>query len=840
MKLTAIRANVEWSNVSSVSNYYSDNAGFVALSSKTSSRHEGFTNLFGSTGNTSVFTENADGTVSLQTRQSSQSNINNFGGKTTFENSYRSEGNFVSTTETSSGKAFSSTQFGQNTASRSFKRSSKSLRFAHSGETTQGTTGKSSSSYSTAGDTYGSQTGVTVRASASFTASRRTTQTIDFNSTISATTKKSNRVGGVSRTERFLTTVDDVRQVSQTNGVTPNNDVENETPAATTLTIEEHRLRKRTSYTGSYTTYSYEAVVPSTEASESTVTLTNKSLFESTFTYTQNVTTWTTYSSKTVTSFMPDQSGESFYDTAETTQQAVTSLYASGGVLGWVPLESCTGWTSTQFNATDLTSSISIYFDYLPNRTAHTDSIEAASNDNENLTWHNLSQLYEEEEGETSESITFTYSTSDLTNIVETDSTITGNFSFGKTTEISTAYSTTSDSYYDYTNLSTGTRISYVQTFITDSVDGVVTTTAADFCRDTTATSTYYEYSSELSSETKQTFADTSARDIGFFKAGFNGSYSTTYINFDREFFPFFSVISPLGGFSHSMISRKWGGLNGFQQRLESTRTDAIKGIPEISFTDQYITTFSSDVEDVSDRPTTVDVTTSFGTTTTDTTDSYFTTTTFTSNVDGNKIETTEYSMPLYDTSYKLNRYYTYIQTSEDAKYVADSSSFLSTDNRLSVTNTRSQIFKLETEVSAPSFSYSSELFGVRELSTFGEVTTREIPGFTSLSTYPRLGEAFVDTEGTLFITCMPHDRDFDPSIFTGTASTDYITFDFSESNVISSSMPKHKILRLKNTHGLLKQRPGMDYPDGEFGSSPLGERIYFGGEQYPYPSPYR
>jgi hypothetical protein len=282
------------------------------------------------------------------------------------------------------------------------------------------------------------------------------------------------------------------------------------------------------------------------------------------------------------------------------------------------------------------------------------------------------------------------------------------------------------------------------------------------------------------------------------------------------------------------LISKKWGGLNGFQKRSVSTRSDAVTGIPEINFTDQYITTFTDTVEDVSRKYTTVARTTSVGSTTTNTTDSFYTTTTFSSGVTGNKIEDTEYSLQLYDTTYKLNRYYTYIPTSGSLKYVASDSSFESTDNdEISVTNTSSQILKMGTETSDRSFSYSSKLFGVRKISEFGTVTTREIPGFGSLSTVPRFGEGFVDTEGTLFLTGRPLDRDFDPSIFTGTADTDYITFDLAASYVISSTMPKHKILRLKNTHGLIKGQNAFEYVGfEEFGSSPVGLRYYFAGDQ--------
>jgi len=830
-KLNAIRANVGWTNFSSVSNYFSDNAGFEGLSSIREETLDS-PNGEGKTLKTSVKTEDTAGTVSNYTEISTQSLTNNFGGKTTFSAKQTSNGNFKFTNQEGSGKDYTSDSFGNHTQSQSYDKSTKSDRFAQSSESIGETTFKSSSATDAAGTTLGLPTGFTIKDSGSYTKSIKRTYSSIYNSTITAGTTKSSRVGGKSETRKFLTTVDGERTTSQTNSIFPNTGEADDSPAAVTQTQPTSRIRSQRSSSGTSTTYSYKARVQDTFVSNSTITLINESLFESIFTYTQDVTTYTTFSTYSATSYQPTNLTNSFYNTADTTQSVVSTFYVDGGVAGYIPLDSLNDWVTTQFPASDLVTSISYWNEYLPNRNAHEHSIEAESTANDTVTYYYDSLVFYPDEPDSSDRTTFTYTTESLTDIITTDSTITGQFSFGKTSEIVTAYSTSEDAYFNYTNLSTDTVISYIQTIAVSDVDEVVTTTAGDICLDTTTTSTYYNYSSDVSSETKKTYAVTDSRQIAFFKADDDASYSSTYLVIERSAFPFFSVAGELGGYSNSLISRKWGGLNGFQKREVSTRSDAVTGIPTIDFTDQFITTGSRVVTDVSTINSVVNTTTSFGPITTATQDSFQTTTTFTSGVTGNKIEETEYELPLYDTSYKLNRYYTYIPTSGSFNYVAGETSFFSTNNEFSVTNTRSQIFKTNTALTDNTFSYSSLLFGIRKTKGFGDVTTREIPNLSRLKSVPGFGEIFVDTEGTLFLTGRPLDRDFDPSIFTGTEDTDYITFDLAASHVISSTMPKHKILRLKNTHGLIKGQDAFEYTGEEYGSSPIGQRYYFNGEQ--------
>lgn len=834
-KLNAIRANVGWTNVSSVSNYYSDIGNFQGYKSSFVSTTETNSRTSVVTRETTVG-EDANGFITRQKTQVSNATSYTYG-NTSFTSQQSGESNFLSSTLSYSGSNFSSLTNGNDTHTRSFSVEQESNRFNHSStrsSTLIESSGASSSFTATAQGNGGTvQVGNQYTRSGSSSGSSSTYLSSSFNQTTLATTRKGEFQSGFSGSTTYTRFNTDGSRETALSTTTFGNSGETDTFFSTLNTRESSAIRSSVSSTGTSTTYSYSASSPDTFLSTLTSILTNESNFDSTFSYTFKSTTWSTSTTYQATSFQPSNLTTSYYTTDET-QQIVSSFYQAGNVYGYVPLDSLDVGVTFDFDVSNLTSSISHWDGYLPNRNIHSQEIIVESDANDQLTWYQYSQIFGP--GGDSTTITrFTYTTQTLTNIVESATPIFGNFSFGKTSSISTNYVTQTDAYLDFTNLSTSTYTSFINTIITSSLSDVKTASAQDIGDFTTGIDTTYRYSSEISSSTKEDFFRTTSRQIGFFDAGNSATYTSTFFAIERSAYPFFRVVAEGYFFTKSLISKLWGGLNGFQ--IETSKK--ITGIPTIDFTDQYITTGSRVVTDVSTVDTVVNTTTSFGPTTTFTQDSFQTTTTFTSGVTGNKIEETEYELPLYDTSYKLNRYYTYIPTSGSFNYVAGESSFFSTNNQFSVTNTRSQIFKTSTALTDNTFSYSSLLFGLRKEKAFGDVTTREIPGFLNLSSIPTGGEDFIDTEGTLLITADAIDRDFDPSIFTGTSSGDYITFDFSASSVISSTMPKHQILRLKNTHGAIKLQDGYEY-FGEF-YGPVGERYYVGGfNQFPAISGFR
>ena len=828
-KLSAIRANIGYINESSVSDYYSDKVNFEGLSSVSSSVNTvGYTE---SDKKTTFLGEDQYGTVSNQSRKNYFTKTGN--SKRSFTNEMESYGGFKSTTKTSSGEA--GTTF-THTETNSYSRESKNDRFNHSTEALSTAENSFTRSFSFSRTSPYGNLGETFQRSLSQVKTTRRTTTETFNSTMYGFSSGGTGNSGSSSTRIFLTRDSDNNIVLTQTQTADGGAIEYQpyTDPITTNTKESSRIRERVRRTISYSQGTSEAAIPETSTTESTATVINKSLYESEFTYTQKVTTWTQSSTYAAAHFEPSYSTESFYDTEGTTQIVVSSFYQVGSVIGYVPLDSLTGWVTTQISVSDLTSSISYYDGYLPNRDQHEKVIVAGSNDNQNLSWHDYSQVYGEDSYNTSESITYSYRTEEKNNIIVTELPTQGNFHFGKTSEMSTQYTTETVKTTDYTNLEEGTIISYIQTFVTDTLDGLVTANVEEICQATTSNSTFYIYSSDADSYTKQTLALTTSRDIGFFAAGNNGSYTSTYFVIKRDIFPFFGFGRPNRGGKESLISIKWGGFDAFQTGTNSTK---ITGIPEINFTDQYITAFTGEVTDVSLKQTVEQVQTSYGSTMVDTQDDYLTTTTFLSQVIGQTITETDYTLQLYDNSYKLNRYFTYIPVNDTLRYMSDDSSFESTDNNdLSVTHTLSQILAMGTDATDITKSYSKKLLGIRKKGQFGSVVTRESPYFGQLNLgKPLGGEIFVSSAGTIFVTGDQIDRDFDPTIFTGTESTDYLTFDLDASNVISSTITSNIILKMKNTHGLIKGQDAYEYVNyGQYGGNlaPVGERYFFGAYQ--------
>ena len=848
-KLRAARVNVGYTNVSSVSDYYSDNADFVGLKS-TSYRDNGASNRTDKVSRTTIKTENTNGLVTQETSKESYKNINTFGGVTSFTNSGKTESDFLLTTGSKTFLNYTSASLNNYVQSRNISRGSTSNRMLRSSSST-GSTSFSASQYSSKLSRANPDnpndlrnTGYTLSGNTTGYTKKTVTYSSLSNTTIQATSSKFEYSIITRSTHQFLITDDQGAGTSQTDYNGDNGDDDDVSPTPVTDTRNMPRTRRATTL-GTYAETSYSARVPSTFVSESTVTLTNKSNLESTFSYTLNVTTWTESSTFEASTFEPTNFTVETVDMDDSTQQVVSSIYELGGVRGYIPLNSLDGIT-LNFDGSDLTSSFSIFESYLPDRNAHSEKIEVGSNENDVLTYEAYSYVpYPDGTYSSSTSTVFTYTTQTLSNIVTTETTISGSFSFGKTDTISTQYTFSEDEYLDYTNLSTSERESPIETIITAEFSNCATVMADDINNDITASVTYYNYSSDVSSTTQTNFVYRTSRMIGFLEANQNAGYTSTYFVINREKINWFSVVG--GGFpfigDFSLITKDWGGLNGFQTDADEKK---ITGIPTIGFTDEYITTSSKDISEI--IPTTSDqqTTTSAGSTTINTINNIDTTTLSTYNVNCNTTEDTEYDMPLYDTSYKLNRYYTFIPTSGKFKYIAEASSFESTGNSISATNTFSGLFLTDSDDS-PVFSYSKTLHGLRQIKSFGDITTREIPKFyTGYNlTNPFAGERFTDESGTLFFSkeLFLETADYFPiSILTDTASTDYLTIDMSGNNAISQTIPSNKILRVKNTHGIIKQQLSYEYFNyNESGGNPsLGNRYYMGAEQRYYPIPVR
>jgi len=834
-KVTNQRVNVSYSNVESVSSYFSDNGEFGAFSfveSTADSISNSASTRFTTSALTEHYTENTAGTLSLGTSIATYSTSGS-NGSSTLTNTKITEENFLSTTGSAFSELGATATFTNRgtTGGSSTEAGDTSDRFNNSSAKTRSFTKSSTNSLHATGEIRGFTVGSSVTGFAQSSHSQSETKSYVHGTTSTGFTyvRKATIERGTSRTYLTTETTSDGPSTETTTSSQTQTVLYTDTGAETadTVTANTEFAPIETKYTYTTGTSTFESEFPDTFEYLETITLTNESNIPSTFSYAFLKTTWISSLNTTITRpAITTDSSETFVGfTVNTTQQIVTSFYQEGDIYGYVPIESIPNSKTFDFKVSNLTSSISYWSAYLRSRNEHSTSIALNSNSGGQLPFNSLST----DGSYNTVTITTTdYSTEELTNIVTTESPTFGLFSFGKTTSLSTGYSTETDSYYDYENISTGTQEVIEDTYFETYSTGFNTIEVSDLNDSVLTTATYYGYSSKVYSSTDTFFAKTSTRIIGFPPVQDGQSKSSTFLFINRDFYPFFSVHgndSP----NASIFTRWWGGLNGFQIKT-STK---ITGIPTLRYTDQYVTTGTKQVTDIKSTESQVNTTTSYGSTTTNTTDSFRTTTTFTSKVTGNVIETTSYELPLYDTSYKLNRYYTFIPTSGTWGYIARDTSLLSTNGLISATNTHSQVLVTASNSTDQTFSYSSLLFGKRKVHNFGGVTTREIPYSFRALTLPFGGEDFADSKGSILLTANPLDRDFDPTIFTGSESNDYITFDFSGKYAISKTIPKHKIIRLSNTHGAIKYQDAYSYENFE-GDIPAGPRLYPEYNQFP------
>jgi hypothetical protein len=398
-----------------------------------------------------------------------------------------------------------------------------------------------------------------------------------------------------------------------------------------------------------------------------------------------------------------------------------------------------------------------------------------------------------------------------VTRAIYTDTNVSvgGSFYFNRTSKLAPLYTTKTKFAYEWDNptssisnfteyvssIQNGTEQSYTSFNIATLTTVLSTKTCFSFSTNTFSLAEQYQ---------KLVTTDVSYLGIGA-SNDTSSSVSATRVNTFRDNqISFRSYGVPAQVLIATLRDELGTGL-GFQSI--KTNFTKVTGPPLVSFTDEMLTTSTFSYQVPTSTGTFYNTTTSNGATTTTSTVASSTKTFNTSSGSNNSTRSVSYAFSTdIDKSYKNHRNYIYSPKTEMLPFEAGSTSFSSADNSIKATFTSTDFYFSGDKT----FSYSTLLFGLRDLDQPNSISTFSYPEAALLATNAfQGGQNIIDSKGTVLVTGDNTISNMNPSIFTDTGNNDYISFNLDSSLCQSKTISKHRICRLAATHALIK-----DYED--------------------------